>query len=115
MQHLYFYLGLTFLFVHEMDAVRCKEWKIFPGLSQLSNKLGFRLFIGAHIPLFFILFWGLTGTLKSEFIFWLDIFFILHFFLHIAYLKHPNNRFTDFFSWSVISIIGIFGFTDLLF
>ena len=115
MEHPYFYIGLVFLFVHELDAVRCKEWKIFPGLTQLSDKLGSRIFIITHLPLLLLLYSGLNSPIQSHLIFWLDIFFIAHFFLHIIYLKHPNNDFTDLYSWSIISLLGIFGLLDLLF
>jgi len=32
-----FYLALSFMIIHEMDAVRCREWRIFPGLSRLNE------------------------------------------------------------------------------
>ncbi|MFM9839711.1 MAG: DUF6713 family protein [Cyclobacteriaceae bacterium] len=35
--NLFFLLALTFILLHEMDAVRCKEWRIFPGLSLLND------------------------------------------------------------------------------
>jgi hypothetical protein len=36
--------------MHEMDAIRCKEWRIFPGLSLLSNKLGHIVFFFCSYP-----------------------------------------------------------------
>lgn len=33
------YLGLTLLFVHEMDAIRRKEWKMFIFLKDLNEDL----------------------------------------------------------------------------
>lgn len=29
-EHLFFFLGLGFILTHEMDAIRCKEWLMFP-------------------------------------------------------------------------------------
>ncbi|WP_394341844.1 DUF6713 family protein [Sphingobacterium corticibacter] len=34
--HVFFYLGLSLLIMHEMDAIRCREWRIFPGLFKLE-------------------------------------------------------------------------------
>lgn len=40
-----FYTGLSFILLHELDAVRCKEWNIFPGLSLLNEKPGKIVFV----------------------------------------------------------------------
>ncbi len=45
MQHLFFYLAISFILMHEMDAIRCKEWRIFPLLSMLNDDLGFKVFM----------------------------------------------------------------------
>jgi len=28
----FYLLGVTSIFIHDMDAVRCQEWRISPGL-----------------------------------------------------------------------------------
>ena len=114
MSHSLFYLALTFLIMHEMDAIRCKEWRIFPGLTFFDDSTGFQVFTFAHIPLFFFIFKGLNGANKEQWIFGLDIFLIVHVMLHVIYLKHKRNEFTDWVSWTIISCGGIFGLTDLL-
>jgi hypothetical protein len=58
--HFFFYLALTLIIIHEMDAIRCTEWRIFPGLSLPDDVWGFRIFMLAHVPLFFSLFWNLN-------------------------------------------------------
>jgi len=65
-EHIFFYLGLSLLTIHEMDAIRCREWRIFPGLSLLSDKLGHIIFVFAHIPLFFFVFWQLKHSKDIE-------------------------------------------------
>ena len=110
-----FQLGLGLLIVHELDAVRCKEWRIFPGLSRLNEKLAANIFIIAHLPIFYFLVIGLTSSYKSALIFWLDLFFIIHLVLHIIYLWHPRNEFKDITSWIIISAVAIFGILDLFF
>jgi len=50
--HFFFYLALILLLIHEIDAVRCKEWRIFPVLSLLDEKMIFQVFMLTHVPLF---------------------------------------------------------------
>lgn len=102
--------------IHEMDAVRCREWRIFPGLSLLSDKLGEMIFIFAHIPLFFVVFSQLTHNSNlAGFIRGFDIFMIIHVGLHLLFLTHKNNLFKDFISWTIIIGAGFFGLLDIVF
>ena len=48
MKDVMFVISLSSMLVHELDAMRCKEWRIFPGLSKLSDKIGERVFILGH-------------------------------------------------------------------
>lgn len=115
MEHSLFFIGLSLLTVHEMDAIRCKEWKIFPGLSLLSNHTGQWIFILAHIPLFFFVFYQLTHNSDHEGFFkGFEIFLIVHVELHLLFLKHNNNEFNSWISWVLIVGAGLFGLADLL-
>jgi hypothetical protein len=111
----FFYLGLTFIMMHEMDAIRCKEWRIFPFLSYLNDELGFKVFIFTHIPLFFFIFYNLLNKGdNSRFIYGLNVFFIIHLVLHILFLKHKKNEFKDWISWTIIIGAGISGLICLI-
>lgn len=113
--HSFFYLGLSFLAMHEMDAIRCKEWRIFPGLSMLNDKWGHIVFIFVHIPLFYFVFWELVHSSNREaFIRGFDIFMMLHLGLHILFLKHKKNEFKDWISWSIIMGAALCGLVDLV-
>ena len=113
-EHFLFLIGISFLMVHEMDAVRCKEWRILPGLSLLSNKAGQLVFIFAHIPLFIMVFYQLIYiTDNSAFRIGFDIFMIVHIALHLVYLRHKNNEFKDWISWTIIIGAGLCGILDL--
>jgi len=110
-----FYTGITLIVLHEMDAIRCKEWRIFPGLSLLSDKVGHLIFMIAHIPIFFFLLWKLTngsdiGTFRIVF----NIFLTAHLVLHLLFLRHKSNEFKDWISWSIIVGAGMCGFLDLI-
>lgn len=106
-------LGLAFILLHEMDAIRCKEWRIFPGLSMLNNQLGFIVFVFIYIPLcYFFLF---EIQLKDEgFRKGFDYFLIVHLFLYLLFLKQKNNEFKDWISWTIIIGAALFGLLDLL-
>ena len=115
MEHGFFYLAASFMLLHEMDAVRCREWRIFPGLSLLEDEVGFRVFMLAHLPLYGLLFWVMMGqSTTSGAIRGLDLFFVVHLVLHLLYLKHPKNEFKDTLSWVLIAGAALGGLTDLL-
>jgi hypothetical protein len=118
MVYLFFFIGFGFLLTHEMDAIRQKEWTIFPLISGLGDKMGYYVFTGIHVPLYFLIFYGVfkdgLQLMNPSWIKGLDIFFIIHVFLHILYLNHKKNLFTSFFSWSLIAGAGICGLIDLI-
>lgn len=115
MDNLFFISGIAFIIMHEMDAVRCREWRIFPGLSALNEKLGFTIFIFAHIPIFIWLFWRTTnGADLASFKVGFDIFLMIHLGLHILFLMHKNNEFKDWISWTIIVGAGLCGLLDLV-
>lgn len=109
--------GFSLLIVHEMDAVRRHEWRMFYGLSKLNDEQAFNIFSLLHVPLLVTVLWGLfaaTEMIRDSFILGLDLFFIIHFFFHIAFLKNKNNEFKSFFSWLVITGVFIFGLLHFL-
>lgn len=109
----YYFLGLVFILIHEMDAIRCKEWRIFPGLSFLNDKVGLILFTFLHIPL---LYWIIVETTaKNEnFRLGFDYFLIIHFAFHLLFLMHKKNEFKDWISWVIIIGAGLCGLADLV-
>lgn len=113
-EHFLFYLALSFFYLHEMDAIRCREWRIFPLLSLLDDKWGKIVFLLAHIPLFLIITIQLSASNNERFIFGMSIFFMVHLLMHIIYLRHKNNEFKDWISWLAIAGSGVFGLANLL-
>ncbi len=113
--NIFFLLGLSLIFVHEMDAIRCKEWRIYPGLSMLNDNTGRIVFLFAHIPIFYWLLWLLSNGLAIDtFRIGFNIFLIVHLGLHLIFLKHKNNEFKDLISWAIIAGTGICGLLDLV-
>lgn len=110
MNNIVFFIGISFILLHEMDAIRCHEWRIFPGLSLLNAQLGFVLFMLAHVPLFtWLIYFVGNPSFRKGF----DIFLLIHLGLHLVFLKHPKNEFKDWISWTIISGAAICGAIDL--
>ncbi len=114
--YIFFFIALTFILTHEMDAVKSREWAIFPFLTRLDEKTGYIVFTAIHIPLFLAILLALFGSdgLNRGFMIGLDIFFIVHVFLHVLFLNHPQNEFKSAFSWIIIVGAGVTGLLDLV-
>jgi hypothetical protein len=110
----FFMLGLALLLVHELDAVRCHEWRMFPGLSALSDRWALRLFMLLHIPLLYVLLGAVAAGPDPAWAVGLDYFFVVHLGLHLLFLRHPRNEFRDALSWTLIMGAAMSGGIDLL-
>lgn len=112
-----FLLNVSLLFVHEMDAIRRKEWKMFIILKDLSEELGYLIFTLLHLPIFFfILLFLMTGFKEFSFKAYLitDIALIAHLLVHILFSRHKNNGFAGLFSRSIIYLMGALAIIHLL-
>lgn len=108
-ENLIFSVGLSLLIIHEMDAIRRREWRMFFGLSKFDDEPAYNIFSLLHIPLLVGILWGLFAaaeTVRYYVIWGLDLFFMIHFLLHLLFLKHKSNEFKSIFSWLVI--VGLF-------
>jgi hypothetical protein len=116
MSHLFFLLGFCFLLAHEMDAIRCKEWRMLPVTSRVGEEAGYVAFTSLHVPLYALLLWGLFGEdgVNRGLILGLDVFFVVHAFLHVLLRNLPNNHLGSVFSWALILGAGMFGALDLV-
>ena len=100
-----FLLALSLLFVHELDAVRCREWRIFPLTAFLDDETGMRVFILAHVPLFAIIIFYAGKSLSAGgdgFSLGMAIFCVVHAFVHWAYERHPKCEFRNLLSRGII-------------
>ena len=113
-EHIVFLVGFAFLLVHEMDAVRCREWRILPVLSRLNDSTGYVAFTALHVPIYALLLWGLVGDASVGLIVGLDVFLVVHLALHVLLRDRPENRFGSPFSWGLFTAAGICGAIDLL-
>jgi hypothetical protein len=117
--HTWFTIGLSAVLTHEMDAIRCREYRMFPITELFDDRPGYLLFTGVHFPLYIGILLGTSPTaptrLREGLITALDVFSIIHIFLHVRYyFKHPLNEFTTGFSWFWIVGWGVCGALDLI-
>ena len=100
-----------------MDAVKNHEWRMFIFLRKQKDNKAYIIFNILHISLFVFISWILSFSaepVKTEFLMCINIFFIIHFFLHLIFLKHPSNEFTSIFSWLIICGMCLSGVAALL-
>ncbi len=116
MRHVFFEIAMGFILTHELDAMRCREWRIFPGLRRLSDEAGQAWFLALHVPLFAaLLHWVWSAERANlEAMYALDAFFMIHVGLHVLLYRDERNEFRDPMSWALIVGAGVFGGLDLL-
>ncbi len=107
-----FWFTLSLLFLHEMDAVRNREWRLFAFLNKLDDRTAFQAFTLAHLPLYIFIFFLLSHPspeVQYRFQLFGDIFFVVHLGLHLLFTPNPANDFTSAFSKGIIRVAGICG------
>jgi hypothetical protein len=65
MKNTAFYLGISLLFTHELDAMSNHEWRLLPGLKAMSEAAGATVFLVAHVLLFALVI-GLVASLNLK-------------------------------------------------
>lgn len=105
--------SLIFMALHEFDAVACREWRILPGLSALSEPIARPIFLWAHVPMAALGIWILVLGPASTLALIYAGFAVVHVPAHLIYLRHPENRFTGLTSWIFIVGSGVAGLVHL--
>lgn len=106
------WINLSLLILHELDAVRTKEWKMMFFLKSMQESVAEKFFIAAHfillIPVFYML------EYHFNLLYWIVcIFFVFHQMLHVYFRKHPENLLNNFFSESIILLMTIVSVTGI--
>ncbi len=112
-----FWINLSLLFTHELDAIRRREWRLFVFLNRLSDETAHRVFTVLHLPLFLLILW-LINHRDDNVAYWFqiaaDLFLIVHVVLHFLFQKKEKNEFSSFFSKFIIQAMGLIGWIHLL-
>jgi hypothetical protein len=117
LRNMIFALTFGLLATHELDAVRCFEWRVLPITSFLPENIGMTVFILAHVPLFSWLAsvcWSqdIAARIKPRLIF--AGFCCVHVGLHWLFRNDPNYLFTGWISNGLIGGAGLAGAFFLL-
>ncbi len=91
-----YYLGVSLLFTHELDAVLHSEWKLLFVLRSLDGDVASSAFIVLHLPLFVLFFWlGHHVNDKVQQIFRLAVaaFLVIHALLHFSLSEEAAYEF----------------------
>lgn len=105
--------GIALLFVHELDAIRHHEWRLFAFLRPFGDERAYQLFTLLHIPLFLLFLWPAIYPARLLAIV-LDLFLIIHVALHYLFRNHPLYTFHGWFSHGIIVAAGLVGALHLL-
>ncbi|QPA57121.1 DUF6713 family protein [Lysinibacillus sp. fkY74-1] len=110
-----FLLNLSIFLLHEMDAIRRSEWRLFIVLKDMKDSKAYQVFIVIHLLLYVIIL-SLLFSPYQTITFWvLDIFFIIHTILHLLFERHPRNEFKNTFSRAIIYPMGFLATIHLFF
>ena len=109
------WLNISLFYVHELDAVHRREWRMMPLFGRLDDETGTIIFTAAHLPLFAAVFWLMEYSF--DFLFWfVSTFGLFHLLLHIIAAKHRENRMHNSFSrWIIILIFTVSSCSILLY
>lgn len=113
----FYYLGLSALSAHEMDAVRHAEWRLLYVLRSLPDDLAYTLFVALHVPLFYLLFWLShhdNGTVQRTFRLAVAAFMVIHAILHFHLSGDADYSFAGLFSNGLIYVSAACGLGCLI-
>ncbi|MBU5354633.1 MULTISPECIES: DUF6713 family protein [Paenibacillus] len=109
-----FLFNLSLFLLHEMDAIRRSEWKLFIVFKDMKQEQAYTCFTWIHLPLYTIILSLLFSSYQTITFWVLDIFFIIHTVLHFFFEKHPRNEFKNRFSRSLIYPMGLIALIHLI-
>ncbi|MGK7924120.1 MAG: DUF6713 family protein [Spirulina sp.] len=117
MSTILYYLCVSALLTHEMDAVMHSEWRLLYFLSNLSDATAYPIFIAIHFPIYFLFFWlgnAQNWRVRDGFRLLIALFSIVHAGLHFRLSDRANYEFHGLLSNSLIYSAAIFGLAYLL-
>jgi hypothetical protein len=92
---LLFLTAVSVLLVHELDAIRQREWRFFFAPLPVSDETAYRVFTALHAPLLVVILLSLESPLFRVGV---DSFAVVHGVLHLALRNHPLVSFDSWFS-----------------
>ena len=105
-----FVLNLSLLLLHEMDAIRAKEWKMLVFLKSMREETAYTVFSVVHLPLYFVIIFTISHTVVSGYTFMYlltDVLLITHTLIHFFFRRHTANGFKSAYSKILIYSMGV--------
>ncbi len=105
MKNVLFYLGVSLLFTHELDAMPNQEWRVLPLTSMLGDSAGELAFVLLHIPLFALVIGfiaSLNPATRARARMLTSAFLVLHAGLHGLFTTHAHYEFAGLLSNGLI-------------
>jgi hypothetical protein len=112
-----FAINFTLLLLHEMDAIRAKEWKMFIVLKSMPEQTAYIIFSVMHFPLYFWVIFTISQAFSSGYaLVYLitDVFLIAHTAIHFFFRRHTANQFSSIYSNLLIYFMGILAAIHLI-
>ena len=110
-------ITVLFFFMHEFDAIRTEEWKMFKFLKPLKERTQYLVFLYIHIPLtglFFFYLYTLYNASNLILFIIVNSLSIFHAIIHFIALRWNSNVFKNFESFLFIGITGLSGLLNLI-
>ena len=108
-----FALELALLFVHEMDAIRREEWKMFIVLKNMADEKAYHIFMLLHVPLYMALLLLLFSPFFAMGYYVVDVFLAAHMLVHLGFSKHHANKLNSTISKAIINLSGLLALIHL--
>ncbi|NNL66557.1 MAG: hypothetical protein HKP30_09965 [Myxococcales bacterium] len=117
MQAVFYYLGIAFLFTHELDAMTHAEWRLLFVLRDLPEGTASPWFVALHVPAFFFILWLSQhgrARVRDGTRFAVAAFLVIHAVLHAGLSSAPDYGFHGALSQVLIAGAAVFGSAYLL-
>jgi len=107
---------ISLLLIHEMDAIRTKEWKMFIILKDMPDETAYKVFSIAHLPLYFVAIMTLIqGNTPTNILYYIiDFFLVGHTMIHFLFRAKAGNGFNSVYSKIIIYSLGALAIAHLL-
>ncbi len=117
MPSILYYLGIAFLFTHEMDAVMYAEWQLLYFLRDMGEASAYSVFLILHVPAFFLFFWlghHENSRVQRSFRYLAAGFLVVHAVIHTYNADSPANQFEGVLSYSLIYLAAASGLAYII-
>ncbi len=115
MEQVVFIIILSLLLIHEMDAIRAKEWKMFIVLKDMAEKTASTTFILLHLPLYFGALYAFVSGATASYVLKIiiDAFLLGHAIIHYCFRHNENNGFQSRLSKIIIYAMPVLAVLDI--